>query len=262
MSLIAPPARQFASDQGHWYALDGTPAYEQPNASKPGEMRPTTLRDAKKLNLVPSTTTVLKSIASPGLERWKLQQVLHSALTLPKILGENETAYSERVMADSREQVIKAAERGTSIHTSIENMLGGVRPHDPKHDKHCANFLTEMAKLGLDLAPRRTEHSFASPIGFGGRVDLWGDGPEFVLDCKTKEAITEDTKPYLEHALQLVSYGKGLGLESPRLISCFVGDKDATVLMHEWPKADHPKYWEMFKSILRFYRLRAGLEEP
>ena len=35
----------------HWYSRDGRPAYEVESAK--GMMRPTTLRDARKLGLVP-----------------------------------------------------------------------------------------------------------------------------------------------------------------------------------------------------------------
>ena len=40
-----------ATESGHWYQADGTPAYE---IKKPGGgMRPATLRDARKLGLLP-----------------------------------------------------------------------------------------------------------------------------------------------------------------------------------------------------------------
>ena len=62
---------EIAKESGHWYDKDGNPAYTQPNKSKPGETRPTTLRDAKAQNLSPSVTTVLKIMAARGLEIWK-----------------------------------------------------------------------------------------------------------------------------------------------------------------------------------------------
>jgi hypothetical protein len=64
----------------HWYDRHGRPCYEV--MSKPGVMRPTTLRDARKLNLVPSVTNIIRCAAAPGLEIWKQQQVMMAALTL------------------------------------------------------------------------------------------------------------------------------------------------------------------------------------
>src|SRR5216117_4037187 len=71
-----------ASEQGHWYARDGSPVYQV--EAKKGGMRTTTIRDAFKLDLVPSVTAILNIAAKPGLEIWKANQVLDSALTLDR----------------------------------------------------------------------------------------------------------------------------------------------------------------------------------
>ena len=62
-----------ASESQHWYDRNGTPAYSV--IAKNGVPRPTTLRDARKLNLVPSVTTILNVAAKPALEAWKLNQI-------------------------------------------------------------------------------------------------------------------------------------------------------------------------------------------
>ena len=71
-----------ASESLHWYTRGGDPMY-QVQAAK-GGMRATTLRDARKLNLIPSVTTIMSCAAKPGLEAWKLNQMLLAALTLPR----------------------------------------------------------------------------------------------------------------------------------------------------------------------------------
>ena len=71
-----------SAESVHWYQHNGAPQYTV--KAKDGSDRPTTLRDARKLNLVPSVTTILKIAAKPGLEAWKLNQMLLAALTLPK----------------------------------------------------------------------------------------------------------------------------------------------------------------------------------
>ena len=71
----------FAAESGHWYKADGTPAYTV--LAKSGAERPTTLRDARTLNLYPSVTTIIRLAAAPGLERWKLNQFGLALLTLP-----------------------------------------------------------------------------------------------------------------------------------------------------------------------------------
>jgi hypothetical protein len=47
----------FNPENAHWYRRDGEPLHSVPSAK--GEPRPTTLRDARKLGLLPSVTNVL-----------------------------------------------------------------------------------------------------------------------------------------------------------------------------------------------------------
>ena len=54
-----------AGEQTHWYDQKGAPAYTV--KAKDGSDRPTTLRDARKMNLAPSVTTILKVAAKPAL---------------------------------------------------------------------------------------------------------------------------------------------------------------------------------------------------
>ena len=48
----------FASESGHWY--DATGAARYTITGKNGKERPTTLRDARELGLVPSVTSILR----------------------------------------------------------------------------------------------------------------------------------------------------------------------------------------------------------
>ena len=114
-----------AAESVHWYRQDGKPQYTV--KAKDGTNRPTTLRDARKLDLVPSVTTILKVASKPGLEAWKLEQMLMSALTLPRAPGETEKELISRIEADSKETGKRAAERGTRIHESIEKWFSGDR---------------------------------------------------------------------------------------------------------------------------------------
>ena len=51
---------------GHWYTVTGKACHTQPKTKGDGE-RSTTLRDARKLKLKPSVTTILGATVSPGL---------------------------------------------------------------------------------------------------------------------------------------------------------------------------------------------------
>src|SRR5688500_5455719 len=106
------------AESTHWYDRQGKPCYTVIGAN--GKERPTTLRDARKNGWLPSVSGIIGCCAKPGLERWKLDQMMHSALTLPRLDGELEAAWIDRVWTDSKETARKAAERGTAIHAAIQ----------------------------------------------------------------------------------------------------------------------------------------------
>src|SRR5210317_2569833 len=91
---------KFTSESGHWYTQEGEPMYTIIGAN--GKERNTTLRDAKKENLVPSVTTILGMIAKPSLENWKINQALNSALTLEKNESETLEEFAYRCKQDSK----------------------------------------------------------------------------------------------------------------------------------------------------------------
>ena len=69
----------FRDDGGsHWYSQTGEPRYQTPIATgaRKGEMRSTTLRDARKENLLPSITTVLKAYPKAALDAWIIEQAV------------------------------------------------------------------------------------------------------------------------------------------------------------------------------------------
>src|SRR3990167_6904160 len=185
-TLTETPAH--VAESTHYYTRTGEPCYEVP--AKNGSMRPTTLRDARTMNLVPSVTSIIRCAAAPGLELWKQQQVLHAALTLPLVPGETEDAYLARIMADSREQAKRAAERGTAIHAAIQGAYEGKATTSDfaEHVKGVREAVWDwVGVVGCDV-----EKSFAHPLGYGGKIDISTEG--YVADFKTTEKELETIK--------------------------------------------------------------------
>src|SRR6516164_2976736 len=112
--------RLFSSENAHWYRRDGEPLHSVPSAK--GELRPTTLRDARKLGLLPSVTNVLGVIAKPELVEWKMTQAVLAALTLPRMTGEELGVFAKRVVEDAQSQVKGAAEFGSAFHAGAEQV--------------------------------------------------------------------------------------------------------------------------------------------
>ena len=111
------------AESGHWYTIDGKPMYTI--VGKNGKIRNTNLKDARKLNLVPSVTTILDVAAKPGLVNWQVNQGIQAALTLPRKIDETDEEFLHRVRQDSKEQAEKAAEEGTKIHADINMGFAG-----------------------------------------------------------------------------------------------------------------------------------------
>ena len=245
-------------DSGHWYTRQGTPAYT--TIGKTGE-RPTTLRDARKEGLLPSTTTIINILDKAGLTNWKLQQVLLSALTLPREPQESEQDWLARVMKDSRETGYKAANRGTQIHEIIQSWFEQVyMPEKPPYldavDKVLKDAFGEQAWL--------CEKSFAHPLGYGGRVDLMakpinGNGTGYVVDFKTKDIDLDKVDVYFEHELQLASYREGLNLPNARCAILFVNGTTNQVKLVEIEEAQLQKSWDCFQHLLRVYQIKNNL---
>ena len=251
-----------SAESVHWYrAEDGAPQYTV--KAKDGSDRATTLRDARKMNLVPSVTTVLKVASKPALEAWKLEQMMLACLTLERSPNESEKDFITRLVADSKETGKQAAERGTRIHESIEKWYSGNK--DVEHVEHAKAFEeTVFNHFGTHpFEEWKTEVAFASPLGYGGKIDLYCGISEtaplgIVLDAKTKDFAEGDkVEAYDEHLMQLAAYRHGLNLPHARCANVFVSRTvSGLVKVVEWSEADLAKGWEMFKSLLNYWKLK------
>lgn len=258
-----------ASQGGHWYAQDGSPVYEVPRAKGDGT-RPTRLNDARKLNLVPSVTLILNCVSKPGLDAWKLRQMFEVAYTTPRSPEENDDDFFERVSIESREKGRKAAERGTELHAAIEIFASQNAIPEMKWAPHLANLQQTLAQYGIGLRQGKTEHSFASPLGYGGKIDWHND--EVLIDFKTKKDLSAKQLAWPEHCWQLAAYSFGalpkrmriaydtfdsLSLNpGVRLINVFIGIDDCEVRIHEWSPEDSEEAWSIFKLLLEFWNLK------
>lgn len=225
-----------ASDKNHWYYPDGTPCHEVPNKSKPGEVRSTTLRDAKALGLFPSVTNFLSIISRPGLEIYKQNQILLSAATSPYDQS-NADAWAKQVLEDAQKHAKEASELGTAIHGAIEKRLKGEATKE--YFDYVDPVLQEMYCREMLINPK-AEHSFAHPIGFGGKIDYHND--EFLVDFKTKAFTESKGLAYDENLFQLAAYRFGLQLPHLRCFNIYISTTVKGLYhFHEW-KEDELKW--------------------
>jgi len=218
-----------------------------------GGQRPTTLRDARKLNLVPSVTTILNVASKPALIQWMQRQVLLAALTLPRRPEEPEEEWVSRIVEDSKEQGRAAADVGTDIHASIQGFYEG--RSTGRHLKH-VQACTEALQGHFGALQWVSEKAFAHETGFGGKVDL--HAPNVVVDVKTKEFSDPDkVDAYDEHLMQLSAYRVGLGMPDARCANVFVSRSvPGLVKVIEWSEDDLKRGWDMFSALLTFWQLK------
>ena len=253
----------------HWYDKNGAPCYTQ--IAKNGNERPTNLRDARKLDLVPSVTSILGIMSKPGLELWKVQQAILASLTLPQ--GENEPLhdFAKRALEDSKEQAKAAAARGTEIHAAIE---AGFRGETDLPNDGWLAYQTVLMGLEAEY-PEATgkwiaEDSFATKF-YGGKVDLYAhvDNKLIVVDFKTKENVSKTTASklvYDEHGIQLAAYAEGLldskiewdpgGDFTVERMSVFI-DRDQTtkVQAYRWLPEEYERHAAMFRTMVVLWYL-------
>lgn len=195
----------------HWYYQDGRACHTQQKKDGSGE-RKTTLADARKLGLFPSVTSILSIKAKPGLDAWKLEQAILSALTLPRGTEESEDAFARRVVSDMEEQSRKAAEWGTRIHEECDNMhKTGVLvrkddtfPFIEDYERWFKENITEVIFSEKTIVNKS--------LGYAGRVDLVAEHKEYgtvVIDLKTQK-VKKEAIFYPEWGMQLAAYSNAI----------------------------------------------------
>lgn len=234
----------------HWYRNDGSPAhFEGPGGSA------TTLREARKLGLLPSVTTVLDLIAKPGLERWKREQTALAARSLVQLTGETDDAFMDRIDAEASRIAQEAAEEGTAIHAAIEASFAS-QPFPDRYAPHVSAVRQIITDNWPEVDDWESEVRFAHPSGFGGCVDLVSRSAGVILDYKGV-AVAPDEKKRLDYDQhwQLGAYAIGLDLPGAVGANIFVSrTHPGHVRYHEWTDAKMRTGQIVFTDTLRLWR--------
>ena len=231
----------------HFYDKEGKPQHFTKGAN--GKKRDSTLRDAKKHGWFPSVTGILSVVNKEGLNRWILNTSLEIAYKNPPHpaddFGDAEQfkEWSARIMKESKEIGMKAADIGTAIHNAIEDLWNGV---DLNEDTVCYKEIAEEAINAICAFTQQTDFVTELTVagdGYGGAIDLHND--DFMIDYKTKDITDKQWQTYLdgkdaklaypEMCMQLSAYDHAIGKSGRRLINVFVDRTIAgRVIIHEW----------------------------
>lgn len=200
-------ARIQTAESSHWYYPDRRPCYELPKADGKG-MKSPTLADARKLGLVPSVTTLLKVLAKPQLEAWKIEQAILAVLTTPRLPGEADDAFAKRVLSDEKiqdQEASKARQLGTDIHSAIEAAFSA-----KDWPAELSPYVEPVLKWQNETGKVMWTEEILVGKGYAGKADALLMGNGFVLvDFKTTSKLPEKDS-WLEHKLQTAAYAAAL----------------------------------------------------
>lgn len=200
-----------SQETGHWYHTNGEPCHFMPKKDGSGN-RQTTLRDARQLNLLPSVTTILKSLAKPQLMDWIIEQNVLAAVTTPRKEGETVDEFVKRIMAqDAKAETDAARDRGTEMHAAMELLFQG------RGAEVAPEILPWVQPAYEAINIRRMRHYSATiesvivGDGYAGKMDLQQieqDGNLWLWDWKTCKKLPSCAYP--EARLQLSAYAQAV----------------------------------------------------
>jgi hypothetical protein len=252
----------FSPDSAHWYQRDGVPLHTVLSAK--GEPRPTTLRDARKLGLLPSVTNILGVVAKPELTNWLQEQAVMAALTLPRLAGETEDTFARRVVEDSLSPRDDAADFGTAFHHGAECVA---RTLEVDRAHPAADWLGQYRVWyqGHARALYWTEKVLVDPqLGFAGTADLLIEHPVYgltLVDLKTMK-VKPDTKvsPYRSWSYQLAAYRRALG-KPVRCMNLIINSVEPSApIEHVWTEEQMDSGGRAFVAAHQLWVIEKGYE--
>ena len=210
-----------ASDGGHWYD-PVTQETRYTYVNKKGEIKNTTLREARKNKWVPSVTMIIGCANKPQLTNWMIDQNILSCLTLSRNENETEQEYIARIKADAQEQAKKARERGTFIHAVVQS---GFENQPLTQDDYP---FYESARNSLSSEVGEQEWTCEKPFAterYGGKADIHNS--HYLIDFKTTDKPIADLKLWEDHYMQLAAYRCGLGISEAKCGILYINSKTA-----------------------------------
>ena len=248
----------------HWYTIDGQSAHTQPTKTKTAKnpTRPTTIRDAKALKLLPSVSGILKVINNPALERWKFSEIVRACYENPAN-GQELDDYTHRILENAFNVATEAADLGTRIHANIEALLK--KEPLPYQDElsYALDAVEDMESLGIDVV--ESEFCTTCPTyGYAGTTDVAFTHGEVcgILDFKSKKTKEgEPVVPNFGHAAQIAAYHVSYWTKGERILDNSVG-YNVYISTTEPGRVEVVKYdadtlrreFEMFTNALAIWR--------
>ena len=240
---------------GHWYDSVGNPRHFEGKDGKG-----TTLREARKLCLYPSVTTIGNIKSKFQLTNWLQEQAALMAVAMMDGRTVFDVDWAKEVVRASREATMAKADEGTDIHDILErfqaNPASIVNEGEFQMCEQVA-FCVE-AETGMDFFDSfKTETRFCDTThGYAGMCDLHND--TWFIDYKSKDTVDDKTRGWKEQAEQLAAYANGIGYPAARLANVFISrtpPADGEPWGVRWFEHKDDMAWERFRHALMMWQV-------
>lgn len=244
----------------HWYDLEtGKPCHTI--IGKNGKERARNIKDAREYNNVPSVTGIIGRLDKPWLSIWKSNQILDAVLSMESklrpALKTQEPDKWRAIILEEADKTRKTAEiGGNHIHKEMENYFLTGKYSEEGHPW----IAPAIQDLENSFGKRRylPEHTFASPVGYGGSIDLVCLDNPIIIDFKGKsDRFFIAPKSSDDHLMQLAAYKYAMFQDQPvQCCNLYINYEIPGVrFLHIWDMKEIEKGWEMFKLLLEFWKL-------
>lgn len=244
----------------HWYDHSGNPVY-QVQKSKGDGYRDTTMRDARKMHLYPSVTTIIRTSNKPSLNTWLNNQIIDACAEWPfnpATMDREEWEKKIRIIYSA--YASKAAEKGAYYHDLLEKYFKEDTLELSSEDENIIMPVIEEVKK-ISNKKWIAERAFTeTKLGYGGKIDMFCPEDRIILDFKSK--ATSDLNKmdvYEEHGMQLAAYSYAMHGES--FNNClhvnilFSTETPKALKVFVWERSDIEKSFTMYKHLFNYWKL-------
>ena len=251
--MIIPEPKKITSSGQHWYTLTGEACHVQPNGKN------TTLREARKQNLVPSVSGILGMVEKTHLTKWKCNQMVKKCIEYPHIDGEAERDYIDRIHGYAKIDQHKILDFGNRVHNAIEEFNLG--KFNESKDPEIWPWLETYVRWTHEnivrvIAVEKTVVS--NRWGFGGTIDLIaevrGIRGRVIIDYKTQEYAGKRPDFRDTYVHQLAAYRKTMR-PNPMCISLVINRSEPLPIAQKiWSPPELQRGWRLFQAANALWR--------
>lgn len=251
MSLIVKQ-----NDAAHWYTCSGEPMHTV-IAKGTGLPRNTTLADARKLNLLPSVTSILGMLNRPALNDWKMEMAIEAALTTPRREDEDLHQFAVRCAEEAQSVAARAADFGTRMH-DLAAQYAKAKSLLEFIDDDLKPYIPFLEAFFSDIEEVINSESFVVGNGYAGRIDLLAitkSNGVCLFDFKTKKFKNGKADFWPDNVRQLAAYREALGCHCALVNVGINSQEPRPFCLHQWDEDEAKRGLEIFMKTLELWQL-------